>query len=327
MLLHDKVSQLLENCTNPKKEVVSVESNGDLGGDVLKVLLNKRFRRGPLPDDDSQKEFLRRINHHVEKDEPIPFYVLFGPNKNPYAQTEGIVDWSEFFAFCYLTKIYHSVKKVYSPSLDIQLLADDTVAVAVNFIEWDTCQRYIDSAKKLIEGLEISNIITEVIQYRELYPHFAVDSYLDQAEKEVEEWERDPANQEDLLRHREHARRHLVFDSGVMPEEMEELIGKAAHRYLVYRKAETMAGIREGDSALCATYSLYPGMLHIFSLGKSQSVQPWQGRGAILDTGKHLLPYCLSQKRIERCREKDNILINESPFLPEIQVVELISGS
>jgi hypothetical protein len=289
----------------------------------LDTLLTRQFRVGPLPPPDVYALFLERVRCFVRKGKPIRVRIGYGPLKNQNAVSYSRADWAEFFALCHLVAWHNKVRRIYDPGLQIQIIFDDNTILRANRADTGLMRSYMTSVTELTHALGFDAVFLPPLAQSRFAWLLHLGIY-QRAAWRVHRWERDPANREQLERMEEFARRNLVLSAGLAPEEQQQRIREASHRYRVCWEAMDMLlvsgrgaplfrtclnaldflGLTDTRGFLLALYldgsqHHHPETtLHLTSLDKGQITQPWQGEGVLLDNGRQKLePFVLTAGR------------------------------
>jgi hypothetical protein len=290
-----------------RSEPVPAARQEEVARAALDALLTRQFRVGPLPPPEVYDQLLHRVRLRVRRNQRIRIALGYGPMKNPNTAPECRADWAEFFALCHLAAWHNKVQRVYDPGLEIRIVFDDSTLAIANYASWDSMKGYMASVNALIralgyEALFLSSFRQSTLSWvLHLGPYFL-------ARRRVRRWEQDPANQQQMARMLEFARRNVATPAGLTPEEQERYIRDASHRYRVYWEALQMTGMTTSTRRLVAMYldgsqhhAKQQVALHLTSLDKGQVTQPWQGRGALADNGHGgLEPVVLTASRLAR---------------------------
>jgi hypothetical protein len=277
---------------------------------ALDTMLTRQFRVGPLPGPEVYEELLLRVRRKVQKNQPIYVTVGYGPIKNLHAVNYSRADWAEFFALCHLVAWHNKVQAVYAPGLQIRIVFDDTTLAMANRAEWKLMKSYMASIGELIRMLGFDGLFLPSFGHSSFAWLFHLGLY-QWARWLVRRWERNPANQEQLHKMNEYARRNVVLPAGLDLEQQEDAIREASHRYRVYWQALQLSGVTHSKNRVVAMYlngsqhHLPQAVaLHLTSLDKGQVTQPWQGEGALVDNGHgRLEPFVLTAGRRQRYTE------------------------
>jgi hypothetical protein len=274
---------------------------------ALDNMLTRPFRVGPLPSPEVYNELLVRVRRKVRRGQPIHVTVGYAPLKNLHAVQFSRAEWAEFFALCRLAVWHKKVQSVYPPGLRIRIAFDDSTLIIANHADKQAINSYIESIERLIPALSLERLIVSTIRHSAFAWLFYLGLY-QLAACLVRRWERNPANQVQLERMVEFARRNVVLPSTLPPEHSERYIRQASHRYRVYWEALQLSGVTHTRGTIVAMY-LDGGQhhirqsvaLHLTSVDKGQVTQPWQGEGVLLDNGHGKLePFVLTAGRRER---------------------------
>jgi hypothetical protein len=271
---------------------------------ALDVMLTRPFRIGPLPPPEVYERLLERVRLRVRRNQRIRVALGYGPLKNQNAVPYSRADWAEFFALCHLAAWHNKVQPVYAPGLEIRIVFDDATLAMANHVAWPLMHSYMASVKQLIQVLGYGGLFMPTFRQSTL-AWFLHLGFYQIARWRVRRWERDPANQAQLERMNEFARRNLALHPGLSPDEQERHIRAASHRYRVYWEALQLSGLTRSKRRVVAMYLdgsqhhlRQPIALHLTTLDKGQVTQPWQGEGALLDNGHGKLePFVLTAGR------------------------------
>jgi hypothetical protein len=227
--------------------------------------------------------------------------------KNPNTASHNRADWAEFFALCHLAAWHNKVQPIYAPGLKIRIVFDDSTLAIANHADWSTMKSYMASVNELIRVLGYDRLFLPSFRQSRLAWVMRLGFYYF-ARRRVRRWEQDPANQEQIDRMLEFARRNVTLPPGLTEAERERYLHAASHRYRVYWEALQMTGMTASKRRIVAMYldgsqhHLRQSIaLHLTSLDKGQVAQPWQGEGALLDNGHGKLePVVLTAGRLAR---------------------------
>jgi hypothetical protein len=274
---------------------------------ALDTMLTRQFRVGPLPSVEIYEQLLTPIRCFVLKGKPIRVIVGYGPLKNPNAVAHSRADWAEFFALCHLVAWHNKVQRVYPPGLQFQIYFDDETLLLANGANRGLMDDYISSINDLIHMLGFQTLFLPPRRLTHNAWFFRFGPYqlfrlclLRIAEWRVRRWERNPANQDKVVRMAEFARRNVIVPAHLSPEEQDRFIRAASHRFRVcwdaLRLGAQLFPSRERLLALYLDGSQHHRQqvaLHLTSVDKGQMTQPWQGEGVLLDNGHHKLEPCV----------------------------------
>lgn len=269
----------------------------EISHEILNVIVHREFRSGPKPFRDLEKQLVKKLSCYVKKSKPIGLSVGFGPTKNQNAINYNHVDWAEFFSFGQLTKLNNKIHEVYEPGTNIKIVADDSLVMRANNVDKSLTQEYLQSLRELIKSLKIEPVITKVTPLSR-YNLFIVP-YLPIARKIVKKFEDNPANTEKIEEMFIHAKRNLYFKDRVREQEKEEMIKKAAHEYKVFWTAMNLSKIAKLQRRIQLFYDQKEGFVTIYTLHKGNKTQPWQGEGCLEYISGKLIPFVLTQSRID----------------------------
>jgi hypothetical protein len=274
---------------------------------ALDKLLTRRFRVGPLPSPEVYGAILKRVQRRVRKNQPIRVAIGYGPMKNPNTSRHSRADWAEFFALCHLAAWNNKVQTIYAPGLEIRIVFDDSTLAIANHADWNSMKSYMASVNELIHLLGYDRLFLPSFRQSTLAWVMRLGFYCF-ARRRVRRWEQDPANQEQIDRMLEFARRNVALPLGLSEDQRESYLRDAGHRYRVYWEALQMTGMTTSKRRIVAMYldgsqhHLRQSIaLHLTSLDKGQVAQPWQGEGALLENGHGKLePVVLTASRVAR---------------------------
>lgn len=271
---------------------------------VLDTMLTRQYRVGPLPPPEIYEQLLERVRLKVRKGQRIRVVIGYGPLKNQNAVSYSRADWAEFFALCHLVSWHNKVQAVYPPGMEFRIIFDDSTLSMANRADKRLMKSYMASLPELTRALGYESLFLRPNRqsYLSWLFHFGLYQL---AWWRVRQWERDPANQQQLDRMVEYARRNVVVPPGLKPDEQEAFIRRASHRYRVYWEALQLSGATNWRFRIVAMYLdgtqhhiRQQVALHLTTLDKGQITQPWQGEGALLDNGHGKLePFVLTAGR------------------------------
>jgi hypothetical protein len=270
-------------------------------------MLARPFRVGRFPAADEYRALLARVQHWVMRGRPIRIRLGYAPMKNLNAAAHSRADWAEFFAFCHLCAWHNKVHAVYPPGLRITIVFDDSTISMANRPDSRHMKSYMSSIERLIRAMNYETFIIGTMRQASFAWLFRLGFY-QVARYRVRRWERNPANQEALLRMEEFARRNLVLAAGLDAAEHDRQCREASHRYRVYWEALQLSGLSRIGASLVAMYLdgtqhhiRQPAALHLRTLSKEQIAQPWQGEGGLRDNGNgKLVPVVFTTARRAR---------------------------
>ncbi len=271
---------------------------------ALDTMLTRQFRVGPLPGPEIYDQLLDRVRRKVQRNLPIYVTVGYGPIKNLNAVSYSRADWAEFFALCHLAAWHNKVQAVYAPGLQIRIVFDDTTLAMANRADRRLMHSYMRSIGELTRTLKFERLFLPSFGHSSFAWLFHFGLY-HVARFLVWRWERKPANQEQIDRMHQFARRNVVLPPGLGPAEQEDYIRASSHRYRVYWEALQLSGVTKSKNRIVAMYLNgsqhhipQAVSLHLTSVDKGQVTQPWQGEGALLDNGHGgLEPFVLTAGR------------------------------
>jgi hypothetical protein len=296
---------------------------------ALDTLLTRQFRVGPLPSAEVYDAILKRVYRRVRRNQPIRIAIGYGPMKNPNTTPHNRADWAEFFAVCHLAAWHNKVQPIYTPGLKIRIVFDDSTLAIANHADWTSMKSYMASVKELIRMLGYDHLFLPTFRQSRLAWVMRLGFYYF-ARRRVRRWEQDPANQDQMDRMLEFARRNVSVPPGLTEAQQECYLRDASHRYRVYWEALQMTGMTASKRRVVAMYldgsqhHLRQSIaLHLTSLDKGQVAQPWQGEGALQDNGHGKLePVVLTAGRLARLQLEtvDNLDLIPSPGFRQIAV-------
>jgi hypothetical protein len=318
----------------------SAEGAEKLARTVLDTMLTRQFRVGPLPSVEIYEQLLSPIRRFVLKGKPICVIVGYGPLKNPNTVAHRRADWAELFALCHLVAWHNKVQRVYPPGLQFQIYFDDETLLLANGADRVLMDAYTSSINDLIRVLGFQTLFLPPIRLTHNAWFLRFGPYqifrfclLRIAEWRVRRWERNPANQEKVIRMAEFARRNVIIPTHLSPEEQDRFIRAASHRFRVcwdaLRLGAQLFPSRERLLALYLDGSQHHRQqvaLHLTSVDKGQMTQPWQGEGVLLDNGyQKLEPFVLTTARRlnYHARIIEGLDLVPSPGFDRIKVVWL----
>jgi hypothetical protein len=276
---------------------------------ALDTLLTRQFRVGPLPSPEVYAAILERVRRRVQRNQRIRIAIGYGPMKNPNTTPHDRADWAEFFALCHLAAWHNKVQPIYAPGLEIRIVFDDSTLAIANYADWHLMKSYMTSVDKLVRWLGYDHLFMPSFRQSSVAWVMRLGFYYF-ARRRVRRWERDPANQEQINRMHEFARRNVSVPQNLSEAGRELYLQRASHRYRVYWQALQMTGMTASKRRVVAMYldgsqhHLRQSIaLHLTSLDKGQVAQPWQGEGALLDNGHGKLePIVLTAGRLASLR-------------------------
>ena len=288
-------------------EPVPLSQSEKISRAALDTLVTRQFRVGPLPSAEVYEAIVKRVLRRVRRNQPIRVAIGYGPMKNPNTTRLHRADWAEFFALCHLAAWHNKVQNIYAPGLEIRIVFDDSTLAIANHADWNSMKSYMTSVTDLIRLLGYERLFLPSFRQSSLAWVMRLGFYYF-ARRRVRRWEQDPANQEQMDRMLEFARRNVALPLGLSEGQRESYLKEASHRYRVYWEALQMTGMTASNRRIVAMYLdgsqhhlRQPVALHLTSLDKGQVAQPWQGEGALLDNlhGK-LEPVVLTASRLAR---------------------------
>jgi hypothetical protein len=311
--LHDRVIESLRRHWVPlhgapvDAEPVPPSQRDEISRAALDRLLTRQFRVGPLPSPEVYAAILQRVLRRVRRNQPIRVAIGYGPMKNPNTTRHSRADWAEFFALCHLAAWHNKVQSIYAPGLEVRIVFDDSTLAIANHADWNSMKSYMASVNELIGLLGYDRLFLPSFRQSRLAWVMRLGFYYF-ARRRVRRWEQDPANQEQIDRMFEFARRNVALPQGLPEGQRESYLRDASHRYRVYWEALQMTGMTSSQRRIVAMYldgsqhHLRQSIaLHLTSLDKGQVAQPWQGEGALMDNGHGKLePVVLTAGRLER---------------------------
>lgn len=241
---------------------------------IWQTLMSHRFcRQRPVNVEPMQAV----IQHAVESQTPIPLICGHGPLKNPNNTPYQLVDWAEWATFAQLAAMQRAVQQWHPPGLAVSLYVDDARSHRANSVPLSWTRAYIESLRQLVAISPLCTFIKEIVSFEETaYPDWQVKAFEAQACREVQAWEADPANADELELLRRNAMRNAVpGDEAVDPQ-------KAAHAYRVWLKAEELSGLWSQPDVLYGRFSPHVGYWQLFTLRRGSVTQPWQGQGGVM---------------------------------------------
>jgi hypothetical protein len=276
---------------------------------ALDSLLTRQFRVGPLPSPEIYAAILQRVQRRVQRNQRLRVAIGYGPMKNPNTTGHQRADWAEFFALCHLAAWHNKVQPIYGPGLEIRIVFDDSTLAMANHADRNSMKSYMASVDELIHLLGYNDLFLPSFRQSSVAWVMRLGFYYF-ARRRVRRWEQDPANQEQIDRMLEFARRNVAVPQGLTEAQRERYLQDASHRYRVYWEALQMTGMTASKRRIVAMYldgsqhHLRQSIaLHLTSLDKGQVAQPWQGEGALLDNGHGKLePVVLTAGRLARLR-------------------------
>lgn len=300
---------------------------------TLDTMLTRQFRVGPLPSPEVYQQLLQRVRSQVSRGRPICVTIGYGPLKNQLGVNYSRADWAELFALCHLTAWHNKVQAVYPPGLKIRIVFDDSTLVMANRADRGLMKTYMRTIDQLIDVLALRPLFLPYMRQSSFAWLFHFGPY-QIARWRVRRWERDPANHELLERMTESARRNVLTPSGLSPDEQEQYIRAAGHRYRVYWEALQLTGLTRSKSRIVAMYLdgsqhhiRQTVAMHLTTLDKGQVTQPWQGEGALLDNGHGKLePFVLTAGRRQR-HETQLIATPDLVGMPGFERIRVASPS
>jgi hypothetical protein len=286
---------------------VPLEKVEDLSRAALDTMLTRQFRVGPLPAPELYDQLLERVRRKVRKGRRIRVAIGYGPLKNQNGVPYSRADWAELFALCHLVAWHNKVQAVYPPGLEIRIVFDDSTLTMANRADKKLMQSYMASIPELIRALHFDQLFLPTMCQSTLAMFFHLGLY-QFAGWRVRRWERDPANQGQIEKMYEFARRNIAFPPGTPEADQERFCRDASHRYRVYWEALMLSGFANPRFRVTAMYldgsqhhRPHPCALHLTTLDKGQVTQPWQGEGALLDNGHGKLePFVLTAGRRQK---------------------------
>ncbi len=120
----------------------------DTSEKIYKVLTQRRFRNGPLPDGERKRLVLENIIDKVDKNLPIKFLQFWGGSKNINLPVQE-VDLCEEATLEQLSKMNEEVKKIYNQGLFFHIVPGDERVQIANRIPKDRTDKYVKSLVSL----------------------------------------------------------------------------------------------------------------------------------------------------------------------------------
>lgn len=131
------------------EKVLEILTNKNIGGNFVDLDLKKR------------KEILKRINDFINSEQPIEMRLLSIPFKcpNPLKVRGSLPDLGEYFSIMRLLKINSNIKKVYSPGVRFNLVAESLAFYNIFEITKNEAITYRDSFVKMVKDLKGEKVI------------------------------------------------------------------------------------------------------------------------------------------------------------------------
>jgi hypothetical protein len=120
----------------------------DISEKIYRVLTQRNFRNGPLPDVERKRLVLENITDKVAKNLPIKFLQFWGGSKNVNLPIQE-VDLCEDSTLRQLSKMNEEVKKIYSPGLFFHIVPGDERVQIANNISKERTDKYVISLVSL----------------------------------------------------------------------------------------------------------------------------------------------------------------------------------
>lgn len=120
----------------------------DISEKIYKVLTQRKFRNGPLPDGERKRLVLENITDKVAKNLPIKFLQFWGGSKNINLPIQE-ADLCEESTLGQLSKMNEEVKAIYEPGLFFHIVPGDERVQIANKIPKDKTDKYVISLANL----------------------------------------------------------------------------------------------------------------------------------------------------------------------------------
>jgi len=283
--------------------------NKELSGKIYKILTNKKFRAGSLPNEDTKKLVLEKIECKLSKNLPIKIFQFWGGCKNPNLPID-YAELCEEATLDNLKRLYDEVTEIYKPGLKIFISPGDERVQNVNKVPKERTKNYV---KMLMKIANKYNGLFSVVPISTLYRKYSTDfdKHLIGVREKIE---KDIYNQPDFDKLASNAKKN-VFGKDLKSEgKILERSRNAAKDYIIYRIAEEEAEIfRDFNDCIRSFFIKYipfykkyikdisktkPRLdcLLVFYTGKKGNItQPWQAVG--VNDGEKVL--FLSQERLK----------------------------
>jgi len=260
---------------------------------IYKILVNRKFRSGPVPSEESKIFILDKIKSNIACNSPIKLFQFWGGCKNPNLPTDD-AELCEKAAIDNLKKLSDEVSVIYKPGLKFYISPGDGRVQQVNRVPKIKTQKYVETLTKIAEGY--SGIFT-VVPISTLYEKYHNEfNYC--LEKAIQDFTNDIYQQPGFSKLVANARKNIFIGDIQNENKIIEESREAAKDYVIYRVAEEEALIfREFDDCIRSFFIKYapfykkyikdisktkPRLDHslIFYTGRKGNItQPWQAIG------------------------------------------------
>ncbi len=282
---------------------------------IYQILTNRKFRTGPLPDEDTKKSIIQVINSKVSKNLPIGLLQFWGGCKNPNLPYSS-AGLCEELTLDNLKRIDTEVKKIYKPGLKIYISLGDKRVEEVNLIPEQKTEKYVNSLFGIAKKEKYGRLFT-VVPVSTLYQKSKnFRQKLDEVERRIKKDLDEVENIEKLIKN---ARKNIFTDDLTSEREIRKRVFNSAKNYIIYRVAEEEAQIFiEFKDCIRSSFIRYkrfyqkyikdidqtkPNLncyLNFFTSKKGNITQPWQ---AIAEKNKKEIIF-LSQERIKNIKPR-----------------------
>jgi len=203
---------------------------------IYKILTQRNFRNGPLPEETRKKLVLENIHDKVSKNLPIMFLQFWGGSKNINLPIQEI-DLCEEATLSQLSKMNEEIKRVYKPGLFFHIVPGDERVQIANKIPVDRTVNYVKSLANLAEkyqGLFKVTPVSILYEKENFYQHF------DKTKQNLTEKIISTSNFTKLVKG---ARNNICLTGSETEESIDESSKEAALNYSLVRANEEKAEI------------------------------------------------------------------------------------
>lgn len=146
---------------------------------LLKKIVSskKKFRRGPIPNNEMNIDLRRKILSYIQINEPISFSVPFGAYKGWQTNSAGEPDWAEVFNLNYFYLYASEIAEYYEPGVNITYTYQDRILPVISNLSKNACKIYMQKFNQLTDLFSSFNprITFNSLSIDSLYPN--LDEY------------------------------------------------------------------------------------------------------------------------------------------------------
>ena len=284
---------------NSKKNILIPKTQEELVDCILKLLLNKKFRKYSAKPE-LVEHIKNAIKISIERKQPINLVFTHGAYKLWRLQEAPFPDWAELFAAMYYTKWLKPICEVYAPGVRFEYLVDDLILPKIDNISLEDVELYIKEYQKILDFLkqyQPENFKMEITRFKS---QFSSEEVFEQAlQKNIETLSlTHPTFTDEQLQ-------TVELNARPTPEQLKDPEWREKIRLIhdAYINLKREIGYYFLPSKIAIfSQQLGSGMFLAVGTTKNSVVKFWVGAGALERKGESFIEHIFSPKHLELSR-------------------------